>query len=143
MNEHSNTSLKEVWESFIISQTSRGVSPATIKNYHNHLKGIARHIDIETPLADLTKRHLEQMVVSLLADYMTIRKGNSVVIRDETLTMDERGEAVSELESLAKSGDRYAQYLMGKLWRDDPLLTPNSTKARCWFQQAMRNIRSR
>ena len=95
------------------------------------------------PLADLTKRHLEQMVVSLLADYMTIRKGNSVIIRDESLTMDERGEAVSELESLAKSGDRYAQYLMGKLWRDDPLLTPNSTKARCWFQQAMRNIRSR
>ena len=68
MNEHFNTSLKEVWESFVISQTSRGVSPATIRNYHNHLKGIARHIDIEMPLADLTKRHLEQMVVSMRAD---------------------------------------------------------------------------
>ena len=29
-NEHSGTSLKEVWESFIISQTARGVSEATI-----------------------------------------------------------------------------------------------------------------
>ena len=68
MIEQSGTSLKDVWESFIISQTSRGVSPATIKNYHNHLKGIARHINVEMPLADLTKRHLEQMVVSMRAD---------------------------------------------------------------------------
>ena len=67
MIEQSGTSLKDAWESFIISQTSRGVSSATIKNYHNHLKGIARHIDIEMPLADLTKRHLEQMVVAMRA----------------------------------------------------------------------------
>lgn len=65
-------------------------------------------------------------------DYWTLRD----VIRDDTLTMDERGEAVTEMETLAKTGDRYAQYLMGKLWREGPLLTPNSTKARYWFQQA-------
>ena len=65
-------------------------------------------------------------------DYWTLRDE----IRDDTLTMDERGEAVSELESLAKTGDKYAQYLMGKLWRDGPLLTPNPVNARYWFQQA-------
>ena len=65
-------------------------------------------------------------------DYWTLRDE----IRDESLTLKERGEAVSELETLAKTGDRYAQYLMGKLWRDGPLLTPNSTNAQFWFQQA-------
>ena len=30
----------------------------------------------------------------------------------------------------------YAQYLMGKLWRDEPLLTPDSVEARYWFAQA-------
>ena len=65
-------------------------------------------------------------------DYWALRD----IICDETLTMDERGEAVSELETLAKTGDKHAQYLMGKLWRDGPLLTPNSTNARYWFQQA-------
>ena len=65
-------------------------------------------------------------------DYWTLRD----VIRDETLTMDERGEAVSELEELAENGDEHAQYLMGKLWRDGPLLTPNTVNARYWFQQA-------
>ena len=65
-------------------------------------------------------------------DYWTLRD----VIRDDTLTLDERGEAVSELEKLAENGDKYAQYLMGKLWRDGPLLTPNTVNARYWFQQA-------
>ena len=65
-------------------------------------------------------------------DYWTLRD----VIRDDTLTMDERGKAVSEMETLAKSGDEHAQYLMGKLWRDGPLLTPNPVNARNWFRQA-------
>ena len=65
-------------------------------------------------------------------DYWDLRD----VIRDDTLTLEERSDAVSELKALAGSGDKHAQYLMGKLWRDGPLLTPNSTDARCWFQQA-------
>ena len=65
-------------------------------------------------------------------DYWALRD----VIRDDTLTLEERSDAVSELKALAGSGDKHAQYLMGKLWRDGPLLTPNSTNARCWFQQA-------
>ena len=58
------------------------------------------------------------------------------IIRDESLTMEERSYAVSEMDKLAESGDRYAQYLMGKLWRDGPLLIPNSANARYWFEQA-------
>ena len=65
-------------------------------------------------------------------DYWTLRD----IIRDESLTMEERGEAVSEMERLAESGDMYAQYLMGKLWRDGPLLIPNAANARYWFEQA-------
>ena len=58
------------------------------------------------------------------------------VIRDESLTMEERSYAVSEMDKLAESGDMYAQYLMGKLWRDGPLLIPDSVEARYWFVQA-------
>lgn len=65
-------------------------------------------------------------------DYWTLQD----VIRDESLTMEERGEAVSEMEKLAESGDMYAQYLMGKLWRDGPLLIPDPVEARYWFEQA-------
>ena len=65
-------------------------------------------------------------------DYGVLRD----VIRDESLTMEERGEAVSEMEKMAESGNMYAQYLMGKLWRDGPLLIPDSVEARYWFEQA-------
>lgn len=65
-------------------------------------------------------------------DYWTLRD----VIRDESLTMEERSDAVSEMDKLAESGDMHAQYLMGKLWRDGPLLIPNAANARYWFEQA-------
>lgn len=65
ISTHLSTSLKAVYESFIISQTSRGISDATITNYHNHLRGIAKHLDISMPFDALTKRHLEEMVVSM------------------------------------------------------------------------------
>ena len=65
ISTHLSTSLKAVYESFIISQTSRGISDATITKNQNHLRGIAKHIDIDMPFDELSKRHLEQMVVSM------------------------------------------------------------------------------
>ena len=65
-------------------------------------------------------------------DYESLRD----TIRDESIPMDERGDAVDEMNQLAKSGDKYAQYLMGKLWRDGPLLTPDWVNARYWFQKS-------
>ena len=65
-------------------------------------------------------------------DYWALRN----IIRDERLTMEERSDAVSEMDKLAENGDMYAQYLMGKLWRDGPLLIPDSVNARYWFEQA-------
>ena len=67
-------------------------------------------------------------------DYWILRDA----IREESLTMDERGDAVSEMDRLAERGDRYAQYLMGKLWRDGPLLIPDAVNARYRFEQAAR-----
>lgn len=67
ISTHLSTSLKAVYESFIISQTSRGISDATITNYHNHLRGIAKHLDISMPFDAITKRHLDEMVVSIRA----------------------------------------------------------------------------
>lgn len=64
-------------------------------------------------------------------DYWTLRD----IIRDESLSMEERSDAVSEMDKLAENGDMYAQYLMGKLWRDGPLLIPDSVEARYWFKR--------
>ena len=55
--EHSEKTMKEVFENFIITQTARGVDDITIRNYRQHLHSISKHLDIEMPFEDLTKRH--------------------------------------------------------------------------------------
>ena len=81
MRDQVGTSLKTVYETFIISQSSKGVSEATIKNYHSHLKGIAKHLDIEMPFETLTKRQLEQMVVSMRGQvWPTTRLSNTCTL---------------------------------------------------------------
>ena len=50
------TSLKEVWECSIISKTSKCVSDTTLSNYHHHLRGIGKHLDIEMPLPGIGRR---------------------------------------------------------------------------------------
>lgn len=44
--------------------------------------------------------------------------------------------AVENLEQLAELGDPHAQFLMGRLCRDGPLLIPDSQTARRWFTHA-------
>ena len=59
-------------------------------------------------------------------DYWRLRD----VIRNDDIPMEDRMDAVNEMEQMAEDGDMYAQYLMGKLWRDGPLLIPNAVNAR-------------
>ena len=58
------------------------------------------------------------------------------IIRDETLSLEDRDGAAEELKRLAERGDTHAQYLMGQLYRDGPLLIPDIQKAKHWFTQA-------
>ncbi|WP_298017797.1 MobP3 family relaxase [uncultured Dysosmobacter sp.] len=67
-------------------------------------------------------------------NYWTLRD----IIRDDDIPMEDRMDAVKEMNQMAESGDMYAQHLMGKLWRDGPLLIPDSVNARYWFEQAAR-----
>jgi len=57
-------------------------------------------------------------------------------IYDRSIPLEERNAAVQEMGNLAEAGNPYAQYLMGKLWRDGPLPTPDWVNARHWFERA-------
>jgi len=58
------------------------------------------------------------------------------IVQNDDLPMAERDESVAQLRRLAEDGDPHAQYLMGKLWRDGPLLIPDAVNARYWFERA-------
>lgn len=103
-----------------------------IKNAVIHEAGRLRLDEITFEEKDLGQHDEPEEFRNEPYDYWSLRD----VIRDESLTMEERNYAVSETNKLAENGNMYAQYLMGKLWRDGPLLIPDSVEARYWFEQA-------
>ena len=65
-------------------------------------------------------------------DFWTLRMD----VQDEYLPLAERDNAAESMRELAESGDVHAQYFMGKLYRDGPLLPPDWVMARYWFDKA-------
>ena len=59
------------------------------------------------------------------------------VIYDESRSLEERDGAIEELRVIDENGDPHAQYLMGKLYRDGPLLIPDTMQALDWFTRAV------
>ena len=62
------------------------------------------------------------------------------VICDGSLPLDLRDEGVERLRTQAEDGNHYAQLLLGKLYRDGPLVTPDWVEARYWFEQAAQEL---
>ena len=58
--------------------------------------------------------------------------------QDDTASMGDRDEAAAQLTSMAENGDPGAQYLTGRLYRDGPVLIPDSVEAGYWFEQSAR-----
>jgi TPR repeat protein len=58
-----------------------------------------------------------------------------MVTQDDTVPMADRDEAAAQLIRKAESGDPDAQYLVGKLYRDGPVLIPDSVESQYWFDQ--------
>ena len=57
-------------------------------------------------------------------------------IENEELPLAERDVAAAKMEQLAQTGDMYAQYFLGLLYRDGGLLVPDTEKAKHWLEQA-------
>ena len=58
------------------------------------------------------------------------------LIQDERHPLELRDQWVERLEQMAEQDDTYAQFAMGQLCRDGPLLIPDSQTAKRWFTLA-------
>ena len=65
-------------------------------------------------------------------DFRTLR----IDVQEEYSSLAERDDAAESMRELAESGNAHAQYFMGKLYRDGPLLPPDWVMARYWFDKA-------
>ena len=65
LNGQFSKSLAEVFDDFVLSQTAKGLSDITLSTYRHHLHSISNHLDIQKPMNALTRKDLEDMVVSM------------------------------------------------------------------------------
>ena len=61
-----------------------------------------------------------------------------MVTQDDTASMGDRDKTAARLMDVAEAGDSDAQYLVGKLYQDGPVLILDSVEARYWFEQSAR-----
>ncbi len=57
VNRNSGKKFEEIFTSFVVVKTAKGVSDITIRNYHQNIHNISLHFDISMPFDDLTKEH--------------------------------------------------------------------------------------
>ena len=62
------------------------------------------------------------------------------VVCDDSLPLGLRDEGVERLRAQAENGEPYAQLLLGRLYRDGPLVTPDWVEAQHWFEQAAQSL---
>lgn len=61
-----------------------------------------------------------------------------MVAQDDAAPMVDRDEAAAQLIRKAEGSDPGAQYLVGKLYQDGPVLIPDGVEAQYWFDQSAR-----
>lgn len=61
----SEKKIVDIYADYLTAQAARDLSESTIRNYKTHFKGISKHLDTEMAFGRLTKRDLEEMVVSM------------------------------------------------------------------------------
>ena len=62
------------------------------------------------------------------------------IIADENIPLEERDNAIAELEQVANQGGPHAQYLMGLLYRDGGLLVPDTEQAKRWLELSAQEL---
>lgn len=60
-----STTTAEIFEDFIISRKSKGLSDKTLTTYNHHFKAMNHHLDCNIPIEDLSKSELENMISSM------------------------------------------------------------------------------
>lgn len=65
MNSRKEKTFSQVWDEFITSQTAKGVADITIRNYHQVLHNISKHLEIDMPMDYLSKSEIDGMIVEM------------------------------------------------------------------------------
>lgn len=67
LDKRKSLTLADAFQEFLVSQNAKGIKEKTLKTYRSHYAAAAKHLDMSLRFSQLTKRHLDEMVVSMRA----------------------------------------------------------------------------
>lgn len=67
LDKRKSLTLADAFQEFLVSQNAKGIKEKTLKTYRSHYAAAAKHLDMSLRFPQLTKRHLDEMVVSMRA----------------------------------------------------------------------------
>lgn len=83
--------LEAAFKEFTIARTASGVADKTLQTYASHFKGIAKHLDMGLTFAELSKRDLDNMVVSQTFRVLLVGNREKAVVKLALLCYNEFG----------------------------------------------------
>ena len=60
-----NGTFSDIYTLFVTDAEARGLTEKTLLTYRRHLSDISRFIDVEMPLSELRRSHLNDMIVKM------------------------------------------------------------------------------
>ena len=75
-----STSMKDLFNIFLMARKATGVQEKTLKTYRAHFNAVAHHIDINQDISKLTKTELDSMIVSMRDSNLAPRSIKSYLI---------------------------------------------------------------
>ncbi len=142
--------IAEVFENFIMARKAKGLSDKTIASYKSHFKTLRHYLNIDSPIADLSKEDLENMVAVMrdsglasnsIGSYVRILKAflswcNGEEITSVNMTRYKSEETIketysdNELEKLLKKPNiRKCSFAEYRTWVIINLLVNNGCRA--------------
>ena len=73
----SEKTMREIWDLYTLSQTAKGVTDITLRNYSQHLHSISKHLNVDVPMSEISKQDLDMMVVSMREMVICLTSSNS------------------------------------------------------------------
>ena len=70
MKKAKRQTIEEIYGNFLSAAASRGVKDKTLDTYRQHFHAISKRLDVELPIAELTKQDLEDMILSMREDQL-------------------------------------------------------------------------
>ena len=77
MRKNQETKLSEIFTFYLASAAGRGVKDKTLRTYEQHFKAIAKRLDVDSNISQITSKDLDKMILRMREEGLSDSSINS------------------------------------------------------------------